>query len=238
MGILNKLFGQAINSAEAERILTEGREGLWTRQINEAERLLNQVIEARPRSAIPFAYRSLLNRMRLKLAAALKDADHAVSLAPDCFEAHAARAAALLTDKSRLADAAAAYGESSKYLPHDTEGHYLNMVMYLLFTEMLLNSVEGPSEVILNFKLTPITRCATRLIDGYPQFALSELKDSDESWLWFIGTGLVFYRLGDYFSAASAFKSVVDSFPAGTGGHYALSLKRLLIEAVNNSSAE
>lgn len=237
MGILNKLFGQTPNPMEAERVLIEGREKLWMRQINEAECLLNRAIDARPQSAIPFAYRSLLNRMQLKLSAALKDADHAVALAPNCFEAHAARAAALLTDKSRLVDAMAAYGEAGKHSPHDAEGHHLNMVIYLLFAEMLLNSVDGPDEVILNFKLTPITRCATRLIDGYPELALGELKETQESSLWFIGMGLAFYRLDDYSSAASAFKTVVDSFPAGTGGHYVLSIKRLLLEAEKNSSA-
>jgi tetratricopeptide (TPR) repeat protein len=231
MGFFSRLFGHAPDPAAGERALLEGRAKLWTGETAEAEKLLSHAVRAQPEPALALAYRTLLKRMKTQVPAALKDADRALAILPRCFEAHAARAVAFLTDRSRLPDAMAAYDEAGRHSPHDAEGHHLNMVVYLLFVEMLLNADERADEVILTFRLTPVTRGATRLLDGHPSLALEEFQAAEDSPLSLIGRGLALYRLGHWTAAAVAFQRVVPDLQAGIGDKYALSLKRLLLEA-------
>ena len=179
--------------------------------------------------ALALAYRSLLKRLQQQVPGALADADRAVSDTPDCFEAHAARLCALMTDK-RIVDAMAEYAYAWRLTPRDSEGHFLKLLVFIFFIEVILGSEEDDQGVNLRFELTPLTRGAIRLLDGYPQLAVQEFLGAGDNSLADIGRGLAFYRIGgDQQSACSkAFENALESMPAGSPPGVALSVKRLL----------
>jgi Tfp pilus assembly protein PilF len=205
---------------------------LWLHKTGEAEELLNQAIAAGDQAHLALAYRSLLKRMKTDARGALEDAEKALRQAPDCFEAHAARAVALLLDPRRLVDAMESYGHASNCTPRDAEGHFLNLILYLLFTEMLINSVEKPNgDIELRMKLTPATITATRILEGNHAMALKEMNSAGTSLLFYIGMGLSFYRLGDYATANEAFRALLEESPEVPNARTVLSVKRLKFEA-------
>lgn len=178
--------------------------------------------------ALVLAYQSLLLRMRPDSRGALRLAERAIALKNDCFEAHAAKAMALLTGpSSSVEEALSAYHRSDKCVPADAEGHVLRVLLFFLFFEMLMNADDDGRRVHLALKLTPLVRGAVRLLDGYPEIALKEFS-ADSSGLCSIGQGLSYYRLSRSLDANRTWKVALEG--SQQTGKFILSVKYLMLQ--------
>ncbi len=211
MGLLDRLFpGPAPDNSEAQRLLASGRSALWRRENALAEADLARAARGHARPALPAAYLSLSRRMRADFSGALKDADAALTLDAQCLEAHAARAAALLSLK-QLVPACLAYRETSRRAPYDLDGHALRLLMVALFAETIAGAREDDAGLTLDFLLTPATRCAIRTLDGRARLALEEAAGAANSTTLEIAVGAAYYFAGlpaardEWARAAAAF---------------------------------
>ncbi|MDD5629524.1 MAG: hypothetical protein PHU21_10705, partial [Elusimicrobia bacterium] len=182
MAILD-LFRKPPDPEAAARLLDQGRQKLWQRRTTEAAGLLGRAARCPQAKARALAYRSLLKRMQQDLGGALQDADAAIAAAPDLFEAHFARLAALLSGarEDRLVQAMESWDRAARCAPQDLEAHFLRLLMLLLVAEMTANAVEDDSGVTLSFKHTPVVRGAIRLLDGFPDLAAQEFAGTELS---------------------------------------------------------
>jgi tetratricopeptide (TPR) repeat protein len=236
MKFFDSLLGRSPQRRDGEGDFQEGRSKFWSGDTDKAGRLLSAALEAGSPLALALAYRSLVKRAKLDVQGALDDAAQAVAADGNCFEAHAARSLALLT-AANLPKAVQFFGSADERVPHDVEGHCLKLILHLLYTEMLVNSVETPDGAELNFKLTPTTRAATRLLEGRPELALQEISYGPETAMGYAARGLVLYRLGGFSAAAMALQVIADASQPGDGGKFRLSVKRLLLEVKKKLSA-
>jgi hypothetical protein len=188
---------QAAGTGQASDRLKIPRQILWMHDVKNAEPLLTQAIKADPKPCLPYSYRSLLRRMNSDLIGAQNDARHALEVHPDCFEAHAAQTACLLTGKADLTGAFTSWTVADKNVPHDAEGHFLRLILELQFFEIVNNSSEDSDSIQLHLVLTPVMRGLIRLLDGYPRLALDEFAKAEGALSAQIGIGLAFFRFGD-----------------------------------------
>lgn len=227
MGIFESLFGGAPPSPEAaQALLIEGRAALWRGGTEAAVRALERSVRGHARPALVRAYLSLARRRGEDFAGALKDADEAVDLDASCLEAHAARAAALLSLK-RLADACLAYRRVTKTAPHDRDGHALRLLMVALFAETIADSKEEGDEVRLEFRVTPATRAAIRTLDGRARLALDETARAENSTVLEIALGAAYY-FADFAASRAEWGRALQAFPED-GGNDAIRESLLLM---------
>jgi hypothetical protein len=220
MGFFDELFaGPALGVDEAQRLFAQGRAALWRRDNAAAEKMLARAERGHPRRAAVRAYISLSRRMTADFSGALKDADAALALDAQCMEAHAARAAALLSLK-RLVDACLAYRETTRRSPMDRDGHALRLLLVALFAETIAAAKEDDEGLQLDFLLTPATRCAIRTLDGRARLALDETANAPNSTIVEIALGAAYYFAG-FAAARDEWARAVESFP-GDGGNAAI----------------
>jgi hypothetical protein len=220
MGLFEGLFaGPAPDAPEAQRLLVAGRAALWKGDAAAAEKALTQAARGHARPALARAYLSLARRMDQDFPGALKDADAALALDADCSEAHAARAAALLSLK-KLIPACLAYNEAARRPPHDLDGHALRLLMVALFAETIAAAKEDGDGLRLDFLLTPATRCAIRTLDGRARLALDETANAPNSTVVEIALGAAYYFAG-FAAARDEWARAAESFP-GDGSNAAI----------------
>jgi len=232
MGFFGRLFGGAPDPAAAERLFAEGRALFWARETDQAEDLLSRAAPGHPKPALPLAYRSLLRRNQMKVPAALKDANAAVARDPGCHEAHAALCAALLTDPARLTDAIMACNRANECTPHDADGHYLRLLLFVLLFDTLMGAEEDAEGVTFHFRHTPLTRLAIRLLECREDLARTEfgLLHDYPAPVAALARGITLYREGEKDGAERDLQAALDSMGSAAPSHTLLSLKRLLLE--------
>jgi tetratricopeptide (TPR) repeat protein len=207
---------------------------LWRGEPAAARKLLARAARGHRRPAVPLAYESLSRRMRSDFKGALAAADEAAALDPECLEARAARAAALLSLK-RLVDACLAYHETSRLSAHDRDGHALRLLTVALFAETIANSREDDEGLLLNFAVTPATRCAIRTLDGRPALGVEEAAAAGGTVV-DLAVGAALYFLGRGDEARAEWTRAKEAFPdSGRNAPIRLSLKVLLAEPSSRS---
>jgi len=227
MGLFDGLFAGAAPSAEeAEKLLAAGRAALWKGDAEGAGKALSRAARGHARPAVARAYLSLAERMDTDFDGALKAADAALALDGRCMEAHAARAAALLSLK-RLVDACLAYREVTRSAPHDRDGHALRLLMVALFAETIADAKEDADGVRLDFQLTPAARCAIRTLDGRARLALDETARAENSTAVEIALGAAYY-FAEFGAARAEWARAAAAFPAD-GGNAAIRESLLLL---------
>jgi hypothetical protein len=213
MGVFGKLFGGAApDAAEAERLLAEGRAALWRHACDAAEKALRRAAQGHARPALCRAYLSLARRMRPDAAGALAEARAALALDAACLEAHAALAAALLTNKE-LPEAGLAYYQVTQLEPHDRDGHVLKLLLVALFAEVMAHAQEDEDGMRLDFVLTPAVRCAVRTLDGRPRMAVDEAPFGEDSAVFAIALGVAHYLAGATAPARAQWARAAESMP-------------------------
>jgi tetratricopeptide (TPR) repeat protein len=234
MGILD-MFTKPPDAESAGRLIQEGRDKLWLRKSGAAAGLFDKAARCPQARARALAYRSLAKRMQQDLPGAVQDADEAIAAQPDLFEAHFARAAALLSgqEPDRLVRAFESWARASKCVPQDAEAHFLSLLLLLLFCEMTANAPEDAAGATLNFRQTPVVRGAIRLLDGTPELAGQEFSGADHfgasAGLAQIGRGLALYRQGLKVPARSAWTLALPALQ-GKMAKELMSVKRLVAE--------
>ncbi|MBI3566003.1 MAG: hypothetical protein HY079_12455, partial [Elusimicrobia bacterium] len=193
----------------------EGRAALWRGDAEAAVKALARAARGHRRPALARAYLSLARRRDEDFDGAQTEADAAVDLDASCLEAHAARAAALLSRK-HLADACLAYRQVTKTAPHDRDGHALRLLMVALFAETIAAATEDADGVRLDFKLTPATRCAIRTLDGRARQALDETARADNSTVVEIALGAAYY-FADFAASRAEWGRAAAAFPEDGG---------------------
>jgi tetratricopeptide (TPR) repeat protein len=227
MGFLQGLFaGTAPSAEEARTLFVKGRNALWMGEPDEADAAFARAARGPERRAAAMAYRSLALRMKTKFSAALKEADAALALDPECLEAYAARAAALLSLK-RLVDACLAYREVTKKSPYDRDAHALRLLMVSLFAETIANAKEDADGMRLDFQVTPATRCAIRTLDGRAALGLQETARLANSTVAELAMGAAYYFAGSD-NASDEWARALEGFPDG-GGNDAIRASLLLL---------
>jgi tetratricopeptide (TPR) repeat protein len=182
--------------------LKRGIDALFSRELEVAKLLLKEASSNSERPAVALSYLALVHRTSGAVHLADAALEKAKSLDDKCFEAYAAESIVRLTQKDIPGTIAASHA-ASEHLAHDLEGHFLKLLLFCLFAEMISHSEEGPDGAILSFKLTPVTRTAILLLDGRPKDALKEPPPTgDPGSLWSLARGLALYRNGDLKSAA------------------------------------
>jgi len=215
VGIFDSLFGgPAPDAAQAQRLLVLGREALWKGDGAAAQKALSRAARGHARPAVARAYLSLARRMSQDFSGALKEADAAIGLDANCLEAHAARAAALLSRK-RLIDACLAYRETTRRPPYDLDGHALRLLFVALFAEAIANAREDSEGMTLDFVLTPAAKCAVRTLDGKARLALDETARAPNSTMVEIAMGAAYYFAG-FDAAREEWARAAQAFPDGS----------------------
>jgi hypothetical protein len=172
--------------------------------------------------------------MRSDFRGALKEADAAIALDPQCLEAHGARAAALLSLK-RLVDACLAYHETSRLSPHDRDGHALRLLLVALFAETIANSREDDEGLKLDFAVTPATRCAIRALDGRAALGVEEAAAASGT-VAALAVGAALHFLGRGGEERAEWARAKEAFPDdGRNAPIRLSLKVLLADPSSRS---
>ncbi len=227
MGLFDALFpGPPPSADEARALFVQGRNALWMGEPDEADKAFARAARGVARPAVAKAYRSLALRMKTEFGAALKEADAALALDPQCMEAHAARAAALLSSK-RLVDACLAYREVPLKAPHDRDGHALRLLMVALFAETIANATEDADGFRLDFQVTPATRCAIRTLDGHAALGVQETARLANSTVAELAMGAAFYFAGSE-NAADEWARALEDFP-DDGGNAGIRASLLLL---------
>jgi tetratricopeptide (TPR) repeat protein len=139
------------------------------------------------------------------------------------FEAHAADSAILLTE-GNIEDAMMAWSEATKLSPSDEDGHFLHLVLYCIWAEIMAHSEEDAGGVTLHLRHTPVTRCAILLLDGRPREAMGAVSRGTTDPLEMLACGLALFRVGQVDAARALWAVLVDAIP----GKASLSLKRLM----------
>ncbi len=144
------------------------------------------------RPAAGLAYRSLAVRAGGDFTRALALTVEALELEPDCLEAHAARAAAMLSSRA-LGEACLSYRRTLASPAKDLDAHALRLLMTALLAETLAEAREDEDGLSLDFKITPASRCAIRVLDERPRLAVEEAATAENSVALELALGAAFY---------------------------------------------
>lgn len=214
--------------------LDAARRALWRRDAQSVRAKVDPVIAAysseRKEIAVPHrAYRSLALRMESKFSEALADAEYAVLLDPKSIEAIFALSVAQLSLKN-IEQALWNYSKLKNAHARDNGAHFLKPLGFVLFIECIMNMEDDGHGMRIDFRVTPATKAAIRLLDGYPELAEKELASQGRrDTVSALALGLAAYRLSGWNRAGSLFQEALDGL-ADDGFRIGWSIKRLLAD--------